>query len=120
MRQPIKKDIYNNFINWYILPFEKKKKIRIKTESDFARKYDISRKQVYIWKKRADFISNIRKAFDDLSFNDKAKLYHSLVSKSTSPKYAKLWLELFYLREKSNTEGYDIIVDVSGLYSKNE
>ena len=121
MRQPVKKDLYDKFINWYILPAEKKEKIRIKTESDFARKHDISRKQVYIWKKRADFIPNIRKAFDKLSTNEKAKLYYSLLNNSgKSPRQAELWLELFYLREKSNTEGYNIIVDTSGLYSKNE
>lgn len=121
MRSPIKKDIYDKFISWYILPFEKRERIKIRTESDFARKYDISRKQVYMWKQRQDFKSNVETALKGQSIIDQSQFYHSLLRKTrTSPKYTKMWLDLYFNCEKSSREEQTIIIRTDKLFSPNE
>ena len=95
-RTLIKQDIYNCFLQWYVLPVEEKKDMGINSESDFAKTNNISRKQLWIWKNRPEFNEDVINALKTNAIIDQVKLYHSIFEKAKkSYKYAKLWFDLY-------------------------
>ncbi|MFQ5583057.1 MAG: hypothetical protein ACE5GL_01310 [Calditrichia bacterium] len=66
----IKKGIYKWFVSWYALPEEIKQALDITTETRFAQTSDISRKQLWVWKKKAKFQIDVRKEMRSLRIFD--------------------------------------------------
>lgn len=53
--QPLRVSVYNDFIMWYALPEEAKRKLEIDTQGDFAEKYHVNETTLSRWKDRPDF-----------------------------------------------------------------
>lgn len=96
MRRLEKQDIYNEYVHWYVLPKDEKEEMGITSEVAFSNVFNVSRKQLWVWKNRPDFRLDVNNAIRNMIPEHQIQLYHTVLERAkTNAKFPRLWLKLF-------------------------
>lgn len=94
---PQKLDQYEDFIEWYALPLEAKRKVKIITQADFCKKFKLAPNTLTAWKRRPEFVTRVRALRTDWGFDRTSDVLNGMYKSALkgNDKSQKLWLQYF-------------------------